>query len=69
MTSPLATPPSPPPPEVNETFVSILRNIDSLACRIEVAAALAAADGKAGQGILEDLLKSQELDDTDIDRR
>jgi len=37
--------------------------------RIEVRAALAAADGQAGQGVLEDLLEAQELDDAGIDVR
>ena len=34
-----------------------------LALGVEVAAALAAADGQAGQAVLEDLLKAQKLDD------
>ena len=34
-----------------------------LAGRVEVGAALAAADGQAGQAVLEDLLKAQKLDD------
>ena len=38
------------------------------ALRIEVRAALAAADRKSGQGILEDLLKAQELDNTKVNR-
>ena len=33
---------------------------------IEVGTALAAADGKAGQGVLEDLLEAEELDDTEV---
>src|SRR5699024_5767818 len=33
---------------------------------IKVAAALAAADGQAGQAVLEDLLKAQELDDAGV---
>jgi hypothetical protein len=33
---------------------------------IEVGAALAAADGKAGQGVLEDLLEAEELDDAEV---
>ena len=37
-----------------------------LAVGIEVSAALAAADGQTGQSILEDLLKAEELNDTDI---
>ena len=37
--------------------------------RIEVGAALAAADRHAGQGIFEGLFKPQELDDPDIDGR
>ena len=37
-----------------------------LSLGVEVRAALAAADGQAGQGILEDLLKAEELDDADI---
>ena len=39
-----------------------------LAAGVKVAAALAAADGKAGEGVLEDLLKAQELDDAGVDR-
>ncbi len=35
---------------------------------IEIRAALAAADGQAGQGVLEDLLKAQEFDDTGVNR-
>ena len=41
----------------------------TLACRIKVGTALAAADRKACQGILEDLLKAEELDDSRIDVR
>ena len=37
-----------------------------LAGGIEVSAALAAADGQTGQGVLEDLLEAQELDDAGI---
>lgn len=37
------------------------------AFRVEVRAAFAAADGKAGQGVLEDLFKSQELQDAQVD--
>ena len=37
-----------------------------LAGGIKVGAALAAADGQAGQGVLEDLLEAQELDDAGI---
>ena len=33
---------------------------------IEIGAALAAADGEAGQGILEDLLEAEELDDAQV---
>ena len=40
-----------------------------LALGVEIRPALAAADGQAGQGILEGLLEAQELDDPDIDRR
>ena len=39
-----------------------------LALRVKIRATLAAADRQAGQGILEDLLKAQELDDTQIHR-
>ena len=39
-----------------------------LSVRIEVRAALAAADGKRGQRILEDLFKAEELQDSLIDR-
>ena len=39
------------------------------ALRVEIRAALAAADGQSGQGILEDLLKAQELDNAHIDGR
>src|SRR5699024_6231153 len=39
------------------------------AVRVEVGAALAAADGQAGQGVLEDLLEAEELHDADIHRR
>ena len=38
-----------------------------LAGGVEIGAALAAADGKTGQTVLEDLLKAQELDDAGID--
>ena len=34
-----------------------------LALRVEVGAALAATDGQAGEGVFEDLLEAQELDD------
>ena len=37
-----------------------------LALGVEVGAALTAADRKTGQGVLEDLLKAEEFDDTDI---
>ena len=40
-----------------------------LALGIKIGAALAAADRKACQAVLEDLLEAQELDDTDINRR
>ena len=40
-----------------------------LSLGVEVAAALAAADGQARQGVFEDLLEAQELDDALIDRR
>src|SRR5699024_8199201 len=36
---------------------------------IEVRSALAAADGQSGQRVFEDLLKAQELDDTQVYRR
>ena len=36
---------------------------------IEIRAALGAADRHAGQGVLEDLLEAEELDDPEIDRR
>ena len=36
------------------------------AVRIEVGAALAAADGQAGQGVLEDLLEAEELHDAEV---
>ena len=39
----------------------------ALALGIEVRAALAAAHGQAGQGVLEDLLEAQELDDGQVD--
>src|SRR5690554_1173737 len=39
------------------------------ALRIEVAATFTAADGQAGQGVLEDLLEAQELDDAQVDGR
>src|SRR5699024_5620650 len=39
-----------------------------LAVRIEIGAALGAADGQPGQGVLEDLLEAQELDDAGVDR-
>ena len=35
---------------------------------VEVGAALAAADGHAGQGVLEDLLEAEELDDAQVHR-
>ena len=36
--------------------------------RIEVRTALRAADGKSGEGVLEDLLESEELDDSQVHR-
>ena len=39
-----------------------------LAGRVKVGTALAAADGKASQGVLEDLLKAEELDDAGINK-
>src|SRR5690606_7592872 len=39
------------------------------AVRIEVGAALAAADGQAGEGVLEDLLEAEELHDAEVDAR
>ena len=42
--------------------------IAALALGIEVGAALAAAHGQAGEGVLEDLLKAQELDDGQVNR-
>ncbi len=36
---------------------------------VKVRAALAAADGQAGQAVLEDLLEAQELDDAQVDGR
>ena len=36
---------------------------------VEVGAPLAAADALSGQGVLEDLLKTEELDDADVDAR
>ena len=41
----------------------------ALALRIEIAAALAAADGQAGQGVFESLLKAKEFDDAQIHTR
>ena len=41
----------------------------ALALRVEVGAALAAADRQAGQGVLEDLLEAEELDDAEVDGR
>jgi hypothetical protein len=41
----------------------------ALAFGIEVRTALAAADGHAGQGILEDLLETQKLDDAQVHGR
>ena len=38
------------------------------AVRVEIGTALAAADGQTGQGVLEDLLESQEFDDAQVDR-
>src|SRR5690606_19597057 len=38
------------------------------ALRVEVAAALAAADAETGERVLEDLLEAQELDDPEVDR-
>ena len=40
----------------------------ALSVRIEIGTALAAADRKPGQRILEDLLQTQEFDDAEIDR-
>ena len=39
-----------------------------LALGIEVGTTLAAADGQAGQGVFEDLLEAQELDDAQVHR-
>ena len=39
-----------------------------LALGIKVRTALAAANGQAGQGVFEDLLKAEELDDAQVDR-
>ena len=39
----------------------------ALALGVEVAAALAAAHGQGGEGVLEDLLKAQEFDDGQVD--
>ena len=41
----------------------------TLALRVKIGTALAAADRKTCQGILEDLLKAEELDDTEVYRR
>ena len=38
------------------------------AVRVEVGTALASADSLGGQGVLEDLLKTKELDDAGVDR-
>ena len=38
----------------------------ALAVGIEVGTTLAASDGKSGEGVLEDLLESEELDDSGI---
>ena len=38
------------------------------AARVEVGAALAAADGQAGEGVLEDLLEAEELHDAEVHR-
>ena len=40
-----------------------MTSASDLPLRVEVGAALAAADGQAGQGVLEDLLEAEELDD------
>src|SRR5690606_243010 len=39
------------------------------AMRVEVGTSLAAADRQPGQGVLEDLLEAEELDDPEVDRR
>ena len=39
-----------------------------LALGVKVRTALAAADGQAGKGVFEDLLKAEELDDAQVDR-
>src|SRR5690606_8785949 len=39
------------------------------AVRVEVAAALGSADALAGEGVLEDLLEAEELDDAEVDAR
>ena len=41
----------------------------ALALRIEIRAAFAAAHGKAGQGVFENLLEAQEFDDAQVDGR
>jgi len=40
-----------------------------LAARVEVRTALTAADRHAREGVLEDLLKTEELDDAEVDAR
>ena len=40
-----------------------------LALRVKVGATLAATDGQTGQGVLEDLLETEELDDAQVDAR
>ena len=41
----------------------------ALALRVEVRAALAAAHGKRGEGVLEDLLEGEELEHAEVDAR
>src|SRR5208337_3171940 len=40
----------------------------ALALGVEVRSALAAAHGKSGQGVLEDLFKGEEFEDSEVDR-
>jgi hypothetical protein len=52
---------------VHERLAEAHDFVVGLAFRIEVTAALAAADGETGQRVLEDLFETEELDDAGVD--
>src|SRR5690606_187317 len=54
---------------VHEALREALDLAVAAAVRVEVAAALGAADALPGEGVLEDLLEPEELDDAEVDAR